>query len=264
MNAESTVSKSSSFIVSQLGYLQKCSVAQSQPFCPSITISQQTGSGAHDIAELTAEVLQQTGPNGMKPWMVFDRQLLEKVLEEHQLPKRFAKHMPEDRRSYIQDVTDELLGLRPPSWELVPKVVETILHLVKMGYVIVVGRGATVIASRMPGVFHVRLVASLPRRIERVQQLHQLSRQEAASFVEKEDRGSRRYVKAHFHTRIEDELLYHLVINTDRVSYVEAAMLIANGARRCFENREHFQEGRPRTSDALEPDSIGQERGIKP
>jgi hypothetical protein len=50
-----------------------------------------------------------------------------------------------------------------------------------------------------------------------------------------EDRGSHRYVKAHFHTRIEDELLHHLVINTDRVPYADAAMLIAHGARRCFE-----------------------------
>jgi hypothetical protein len=242
MNAETLVNKSGSFIASQMGDGRQRAVAQSLPPAPGITISQQTGSGGHEIAERTAEILDRMERNGKGQWKTYDRQLVEKVLEEHHLPKRIAKHMPEDRRSLVQDVTEELFGLRPPSWVLVPMVVETVLRLVKAGHVIVVGRGAAVITSSMAGVFHVRLVASLPKRIERVQQLHHLTRQEAVRFTEMEDRGSHRYVKAHFHTRIEDELLYHLVINTDRVPYADAAMLIAHGARRCFEENERHEE----------------------
>jgi cytidylate kinase len=148
--------------------------------------------------------------------------------------------MPEDRRSTIQDVTEELLGLRPPSWVVVPMVAETILRLVGAGHVIVIGRGATVIASQIPGVFHVRLVASLAGRVERVQSIRHLHRDEAIQFIEKEDRGTRRYLKAYYHTHVENELLYHLVVNTDRVPYDEAAALIVEGARRCFKDSEHF------------------------
>ncbi len=46
---------------------------------------------------------------------------------------------------------------------------------------------------------------------------------------------------------MEDELLYHLVINTDRIPYDEAAMLIADGARRCFKDNEYFQSGKQTT-----------------
>jgi cytidylate kinase len=99
----------------------------------------------------------------------------------------------------------------------------------------------------MAGVFHVRLVASLPRRIERVRELHHLTPQDAAGFIEKEDRGSRRYVRTHFHTHIEDELLYHLVINTDRIPFADAAMLIVDGARRCFQGGTRFQGGQQAT-----------------
>ena len=75
--------------------------------------------------------------------------------------------MPEDRRSYIKDVMEELVGLRPPSWVMASQVAETILHLVEAGHVILVGRGASFITARMPNVFHVRLIASLPKRVER-------------------------------------------------------------------------------------------------
>jgi hypothetical protein len=201
---------------------------------PAVTISFQTGAGAHEIARLLAGILQEHTPAGSPAWTVFDRQLVEKVLEEHHLPKELAKFMPEDRRSYIRDVMDELLGLRPPSWVMVPHVAETILHLVEAGHVILVGRGANFISARMPNVFHVRLIASLPKRIERVQAENDLTRTEAARFIARADQGRGRYAKAHFHGHVEDDLLYHLVINTDLIPCPAAAQLIAAGARTCF------------------------------
>ena len=47
-------------------------------------------------------------PRGSCTWTVFDRQLVEKVLEEHQLPKTLADLISEERRSYIKDVMEEL------------------------------------------------------------------------------------------------------------------------------------------------------------
>ncbi len=208
---------------------------------PAVTISRQTGSGAHEVAELLAADLQGTGPIGVCAWTVFDRQLVEKVLEEHNLPKELAKYMPEDRRSYLQDVAEELVGLRPPSWTTVPQTVETILHLVEMGHVIIVGRGANVITARTPNVFHVRLVAPLAQRVEYVRKASGLTLEEASARAAKEDRGRARFVKTHFKSRIDDPLLYHAAINTGRMSYGDAAQLIADGARR------HFQRGTENT-----------------
>jgi Cytidylate kinase-like family len=203
---------------------------------PAVTISFQTGAGAHEIARLLAGILAKTVHGGNAAWTVFDRQLVEKVLEEHHLPKDLAKYMPEDRRSFIQDVMDELVGLRPPSWVMVPRIAETILHLAEAGHVILVGRGANFITERMPNVFHVRLIASLPRRIERVQKANGLSPAAAARFIARTDRGRGRYAKTHFHRRVEDDLLYHLVINTDRIPPPQAADLIATAAQPFFKS----------------------------
>src|SRR5262249_38811763 len=95
-------------------------------------------------------------------------------------------------------------------------------------------------------VFHVRLVASLASRVSRTRVSHGLTAQEARRFVEKEDRGRQRYLKAYFHARPDDELLHHMMVNTDRFSFEDAATLIAEGALRYFRTGErdhHFASG---------------------
>jgi cytidylate kinase len=99
-----------------------------------------------------------------------------------------------------------------------------------------VGRGANFITARLPNVFHVRLVASLPKRIERVQRSNNLPPGDAAKLIQKEDLGRGRYAKAHFHGCVDDDLLYHLVINTGLIPCPDAAQLIAKGARRYFQS----------------------------
>ncbi len=143
--------------------------------------------------------------------------------------------MPEDRRSFIQDVMDELVGLRPPSWVMEPKIAETVLHLADAGYVILVGRGANFITAHMLNVFHIRLIASLPKRLERVQKLNSLTPKEAAKFIRDEDRSRNRYAKEHFHKSVDEALAYDLVLNTDRISFSDAVELIKDGARRYFD-----------------------------
>lgn len=90
------------------------------------------------------------------------------------------------------------------------------------------GRWANIITSKLDSVFHVRLVGSLGRRIEHIQQINHLSPKAARQFIRREDRGRKRYYKTHFGSDVADPLLYHLVINTDLVPYEEAARMIAN------------------------------------
>jgi cytidylate kinase len=235
MKTDTLLEKSHSFVASEIRRpLESKGFAPLQPSGPAITLSHQTGTGATGIAEQLARILQEDDPECGAAWKVFDRQLVERALEEHHWPKALANKMPEDKRSYIDDVMDELFGLRPPSWVLVPQVVETTLRLAAAGHVILIGRGASVVTARLPNVFHVRLIASLSKRIERVQQLRGLSRAATAELVRKEDRGRQRYVKTHFHARLDADLMYDVVINTDRVAAADAAAVIAEGARRCF------------------------------
>jgi cytidylate kinase len=191
-----------------------------------VTISRQKGSGAHAIAEKLAAYLQARSPKDACPWTVFDRNLVEKMLQEHNLPQRMGQFLTEDRMSEITDTLDELFGLHPPSWTLVRQMTETILHLAEMGNVILVGRGAAVVTAKLDYAFHVQIVSALEKRIARVQELEKLGRKEALAVIRREDRGRTRYLKRYFDTDPDDPLLYHLMINTDLVSYDEAARII--------------------------------------
>lgn len=210
----------------QAGARPRLAVTGGFPHWRAVTMSRQSGSGAHVVAAKLAEYLQAQASNGPCPWTVFDRNLVEKVLEDHHLPKRLAQFMAEDRISEVADTMDELFGLHPPSWMLVRQTAETILHLAELGSVILIGRGANIITSKLDYVFHVRLVGSFARRVAYIQQLERLSARAAREFVRREDRGRERYVKKYFKQDIADPLLYHLTINTDLVSYEEAARII--------------------------------------
>lgn len=201
---------------------------------PAITVSYQCGAGEHEVSEQLAQILRAEEPKRNVPWAIYDGNLVEKTLDEHHMPKRLAKFIPEDRRFVIGDMTDELLGLHPPEWVIVPKIAETVRHLADAGNVIFVGWGTSIITEHFPNVFHVRLVAALPSRIQRVAKSAELSPQAAAKYIQRKDRGRRRFLKAYFHACCNDQM-FHLIINTDRIPCARAAELIAEQARKYFQ-----------------------------
>ncbi len=217
----------------------------------AVTISRQSGCGAHVVAEKLAEYLEAWVPGVAGSWTVFDRNLVEKVMEDHNLPRRLARFMPEDRISGITDAIDELFGLHPPSWTLIQKTQDTILRLAERGNVILIGRAANVITSRIEHVFHVRLVGSTEKRVEHIREVLGVEKKAAMELIRREDRGRKRYLKKYFHKDLDDLLHYHLVINTDVVNYEKAARIIG----------EAVLDGRQRGRvEWVEQRSIGLER----
>lgn len=230
MNNLAGLDKCHSFLDAQLRPHRASGLPPESATFRAVTISRQAGSGASVVAERLARLLRARDQRAAAPWTVFDRNLIEEVLKDHNLPVRFAKFLPEDRVSEIQDAMDELFGLHPSTWTVVEQTAETILRLAQLGNVILIGRGAHLITAKLPGVFHVRLVASLPDRIEHAHRFYALGRPEARELVQREDNGRRRYLKKYFETEGDDPLLYHLTINTSKVSFDAAAELIAAAA----------------------------------
>jgi cytidylate kinase len=221
------------------GYLKaqtRLAAGQERQELPVVTISRETGAGAGAIARLLAERLnEQMRGKGDCPWTVFDRNLVERVLEDHNLPKAIKQFMPEDASVFSPgSVVEELLGLHPSHWTLAHHMTDTIFRLARMGNVILIGRGSNVISGDFKNAFHVRLVAPKEARIQRAAELYNLTDREAAIFVREYDRARARYVKMHFKVAIDDPLQYHATLNTGRMSLEAAARLIAE--RVSFEN----------------------------
>jgi len=183
----------------------------------AITISRQTGSRAVTIGKALARYLDGVAPSPGCHWTVFDENLVERVLTDHHLPKRLKAYMREDKVGEVTTIIEEILGLHPPSWTLFHHTVDTVLKLASLGQVILVGRGANLMASSMPGVLHVRLIGSLERRIAHVSRYYDVSETDARKQIKRKDAASRRFVRQNFSVDNGDPLLFDLVINTDRL-----------------------------------------------
>ena len=197
----------------------------------AVTLSRQAGCGALAVAQKLAKYLQSRSPKDACPWTVFDRNLMDKVLEDHNLPTRLARLLPEDTISKIDDILAELFDVRPSVETIVRQTTETILRLASLGNVILIGRGSTATTAKLPHVLHVRLVAPLEKRIEHACKFYSdfnKTEAEARQFCLNEDRGRERYLKKYFNTDINDPLLYHMIVNTGLVNFDDAAKMIGD------------------------------------
>jgi cytidylate kinase len=228
-------------------YLSSQAAAQEkayQPQQPSITISRETGSGAVTIAQMLVEQLNagSESPGNTAGWMVFDRNLAKQVLTDHELPQNWERFVVEDARLPVEAIVEELLGLHPTQWTLVQHTTKTILRLASLGRAILVGRGAEAITSRLPFVFHVRLVAPLENRIQHASRYYNLTEEDAAKMIKEADHARRRYLRRYFDADVDDPLLYDIVLNTGRLGFVRTAEIIAQAAMRHY---AEFLETRP-------------------
>ena len=211
---------------------------------PCVTLSRETGAGADLVGEALVNYFSELDNKNTCPWTFFDRNLIERILEDHHLPSLLEKYLVEDKLPHIQSAVNEMLGLHPSATTLFKKTTETIHNLAGMGNVVIVGRGANIIAGRMHNAFHVRLVAPPEERIKHLMDIHGIDRHDAILFMKKEDAARRNYLMNYFHKNVDDPLLYHMVLNTHDLGHEGAAKVIVRAVQerfpQMFRESEHF------------------------
>jgi cytidylate kinase len=193
---------------------------------PIVTIARQRGAEGQAVAFRTAEILTEMS-QGLQPWIVVDKDIAERVIEDHHLPKRISRFFTDEETLTIEEHIEGILGISVPSAERIRDMAQTIVTLARLGHVIFVGRAAQVITAKFPRAVHVRIIGSFARRVERVAAQKQCSWDEAAEEVRTVDHQRRHFGTAHFHSDLEDPAHYDMIFNTDRVSVEESARLIA-------------------------------------
>ena len=85
---------------------------------------------------------------------------------------------------------------------------------------------AHLITRSLPGGFHLRLVAPLELRIQRMKELQGCDRDTAVRVLQETDSARRRYVQSNFERVIDDPHTYNLIINTAMIQPTTAVHLI--------------------------------------
>lgn len=193
---------------------------------PYVTISRQSGAFGTTISEMLVEYLSNRERRQDAVWAIFDKDIISKVIEENKFPEKFERYFNESAMPAIRDMMEDQLGVHPPHETLIRKMNETIYNMARVGYVIIIGRGANIITNKIPKGVHVRLVCSFEKRLAHVQEYLGMSEKEAREYITKEDRSRQEYIKKYFHKDIDDVFLYDVVINLDTVPLEDVVRII--------------------------------------
>ncbi|HTL66529.1 MAG TPA: cytidylate kinase-like family protein [Lacunisphaera sp.] len=196
------------------------------PARPFITISRENCAGATTLGRLLLPRLDEQFGDEERSWMFLDKDLLTHALTQHHLPEHLATYLPEDRVSEIKGMIGEIVGLHPPLWELEHRVSEAILQIALLGHVIFAGRASHLITRGVPGGLHLRLVAPMEVRVQRLQAMQGCDRATAIRTLEETDRARSRYVHSNFEANIDDPHAYDLMINTAHFAPEAMARLV--------------------------------------
>jgi cytidylate kinase len=189
----------------------------------AVTISREYGSGGGEIAKRLAERLG---------WHLVDHEVVVQVARELGVSEEEAAARDEHVESLLSRILTSMQGIAPAVYpaiydENTPVALftnpeeyrEAVNRVIKgafaVGHVVIVGRGAQVVLGDRRDVLHVRIVASLERRIPYVMRREGLDEHAARSRIQSKDHDRERYLQTEYRRHPADAHLYDLVVNTD-------------------------------------------------
>jgi cytidylate kinase len=188
---------------------------------PVITVSRLTGSGGAEIGQRLAERLGTSYLN---------HQIIQEVAHRLGVAEATAAAYDERAEAFVERLARVLwiaqpamvplgsTGPEPPFESTTETFVavtrQIIQEAARTGNAVIFGHGAQFILAGQPGVLHVRFVAPLPARVERVMRRDALSRAEAERRVRAEDRRRADYIRHFYDADWQAPDSFHLILNT--------------------------------------------------
>lgn len=166
---------------------------------PFITISREAGAGGRTLMRRLVDRLNDLDPPGpgQTPWNGFDKELVEKVSQDHHLHKTLVNLLGEQCHSWLHDVFAGL-SAQTTETQVYRRVAETIRGLAQGGRVVIVGRGGVFITHNMPRGIHLQVVAPLEHRVEQMARALNCDHKHAASEVRRIDQNRESFYKRYW------------------------------------------------------------------
>lgn len=193
-----------------------------------ITVSREFGAGGSELARKLGERLG---------WAVLDDEVACRCAQRLHIETSAVERLREHSPTLLARLSAALL-IAPPEAPgidtmhllridaIAEAALESILEAAQTLPLIVVGFGTQCIFADRADALHVRLVAPLAMRVERLRARFGWDATNAFTRARRSDDDRRRYVQRYFHRDLNDPLLYDVQINTGRTSFDEAARMI--------------------------------------
>jgi len=172
---------------------------------PCVALSRLPGSGGAELGHRVAERLH---------YGFFGSEIVDQIAAERGISHEMLRGLDEHVRNGIDRfVTDTFRDRHFTESDYLREVARLITTLGRRGGAVILGRGAAFLLPPDQAL-RVLLVAPRAARIERVAKERELTRDEAAAWVDREDAWREQFVRHHFRLRQDDPTLCDLVLNT--------------------------------------------------
>lgn len=190
---------------------------------PCFTLSREFGCQAYPTAEALAKRLN--ARTAGEPWIVIGKEILDEVAKlsgfsVDQIEK--SQDTPSSLKAIFSMFLDSSCADETQIFTHMRNVIQ---NFAKRGNCIFVGRGAVLVTQDLPNCIHLRLVAPYEFRVQKLMTSHGLNQVEAEKHIALHQQQRDAFISRFAEGRIDDSLLYHLVINNGRMSSAKIAEL---------------------------------------
>lgn len=202
----------------------------SQPTLPFLTVSREYGCGGFEIGQRISQIL--TDEMKIEPaWMAYDKELLEKLQKDTGLTQPLIETLTNKARNTLTNAIQGLFSDLPPQVTVYQKLVEIVRILATNGHVIIIGRAGNIITRDMPNGYHIRLVADMEWKIDRISQAFSINARQAEKQILEKSKQREKFMQEYVHFDLSNPHNYDLVINNSRHDTEESARLITGAMK---------------------------------
>lgn len=188
----------------------------------TITLSRDFGCEGFPLAEELKQLLDtKTG----QEWMIFDKALINKILEDKNLSRHVLEHFGE-RSNFMDNLASMIMpdwGTEASAYEVIT---ETIYKIAKEGNAIIIGRGAFVITQDLPNCYHFHLGAPLEFRVNSLAKRLGIPPEEAEKMIKVEGGKRTKFINRFLTCNSQSPDLFHAAFNNSKASVDHIARLI--------------------------------------
>ena len=197
---------------------------------PFVTISRQAGAGGVTLAQNLVEHLNRRDV-GEQPWTAWDRELVQKVAQDHHIDQALVDTLDERRSTWIEELLGGLRVSETPEtaseFRVYWRTAATIRAIAQVGRCVIVGRGGVFITANMPRGIHIRLVAALDFRIRNYASIFNMSVVDAAARVKEIDANRTAFYRRHWPGRPLTPETFTATFNTATIGERELVEAVA-------------------------------------
>lgn len=204
--------------------------------CPFVTVSREFGCEGLPFARRLAELLNDRCKPTL-PWVVYDRELLDRVATELHLHRDIVESLDGHRRDEMSELFDSILNKKVDDAVVFRKLAEVVRSVAIHGHAVIVGRGSAFVTQDLKTAFHARLIAPRDWRIHKVASDRDVSYPEAEKIVDKGERERQHYASTFFVIDPRDPFHYDLMIDNSRFNLTQIGEIVLTALKGRFGER---------------------------